>query len=276
MPLICVPESLTGRAGSCQTGRMGERTAVVTGATGAIGRELVTELLTRGMSVVALCRDPARLGELTDDPRVRAVRWDQGEGSEPPGEVREAARVDVLVHTAGVAPVTPVADTTVAGLTRLMSINVVSAAVLTATLLPALRATGGHVVLVNSAPGLRGVPGWSGYLGSKSVLRVLADSLRVEEPALRVTTVYPGAVATDLLREVRHARGQEYDPDRAVGVRSPARSHRLRHRSRSRAPHPGRRTSSTLPGRGRTPHRCHPPRSRSQRPPRPRRSCTHR
>src|SRR5690606_14968856 len=139
---------------------------------------------------------------------------------------------------------------------------------LTATLLPALRATGGHVVLVNSAPGLRGVPGWSGYLGSKSVLRVLADSLRVEEPALRVTTVYPGAVATDLLREVRHARGQEYDPDRAVGVRSPARSHRLRHRSRSRAPHPGRRTSSTLPGRGRTPHRCHPPRSRSQRPPR--------
>src|SRR5690606_26274611 len=69
---------------------------------------------------------------------------------------------------------------------------VVSAAVLTATLLPALRATGGHVVLVNSAPGLRGVPGWSGYLGSKSVLRVLADSLRVEEPALRVATVYPG------------------------------------------------------------------------------------
>ncbi len=39
---------------------------------------------------------------------------------------------------------------------------------------------------------------------------------------IRVTTVYPGAVATDLLRAVRVERGQPYDPDRAVGVHSAA------------------------------------------------------
>lgn len=201
---------------------MVERNAVVTGAGGQIGAALVAQLLDRGMSVVALGRDRERLHEVGAHPRVRVVLWDQGVGAEPPGELGELSRVDALVHVAGVAPVTPVATTTAAELTRLMSVNVVSAGALTAALLPALRAAGGHVVFVNSSAGLRGVPGWSGYLGSKSALRHLADALRSEEPMIRVTTVYPGAVATDLLRAVRVERGQPYDPDRAVGVHSAA------------------------------------------------------
>jgi NAD(P)-dependent dehydrogenase (short-subunit alcohol dehydrogenase family) len=98
-------------------------------------------------------------------------------------------------------------------------VNVSGPASLTRALLPALRAARGRIVFVNAAPGLRGVPRWSAYTASKAALRELADSLREEERphGLRVTTIYPGGVRTELLRKVREGLGVPYDP--AVTVR---------------------------------------------------------
>jgi short-subunit dehydrogenase len=43
----------------------------------------------------------------------------------------------------------------------------------------------------------------TGYAASKFALRAIAESLRDEEPSLRVTTVYPGPTATDMQRTVQ-------------------------------------------------------------------------
>lgn len=182
------------------------------------------EFLRRNFSVVAIGRDPNQLAELEAHRKLRVVQWDQGQGGDVPQELSSLARVDVLVHNAGVAPIKMVADTTATDLAHLMSVNLTSAATLTAALLGALRTARGHVVFVNSSAGLRGVPGWSGYLGSKSALEDLADSLRSEErgSGLKVTTVFPGAVATDLLRQVREGHGRQYDPEQCVGTASAA------------------------------------------------------
>lgn len=61
-------------------------------------------------------------------------------------------------------------------------------------------------------------------MGSKSALEDLADSLRSEErgSGLKVTTVFPGAVATDLLRQVREGLGSQYDPEQCVSAASAA------------------------------------------------------
>lgn len=48
--------------------------AVVTGATGCLGRWLVRSLLERGREVTALCRDPEALADLAH-PRLRGVAW---------------------------------------------------------------------------------------------------------------------------------------------------------------------------------------------------------
>lgn len=196
---------------------------MVTGATGGIGTALVDELLGRDFSVIAVGRRLDRL-EVEPRQRLRTVQWDQSQGGEVPRELSSLTRVDVLVHNAGVAPITTVADTVATDLARLMSVNLTSAATLTAALMGALRATRGHVIFVNGSPGLRGVPGWSGYAGSKSALTVLADSLRHEERAsgVKVTTAFPGAVATDLLKQVREGRGDQYDPDQCVSAASAA------------------------------------------------------
>ena len=70
--------------------------------------------------------------------------------------------------------------------------------------------------------GLHAVPNWSAYVASKAALTELAASLRLEEAAhgVRVTSIYPGGVATELLRKVRGALGRPYDPAACVSPAS--------------------------------------------------------
>ncbi|MEV1172622.1 SDR family NAD(P)-dependent oxidoreductase [Nonomuraea sp. NPDC049784] len=190
---------------------------LVTGATGGIGVALVGALVEAGHQVTAVGRDVGRLD-------VRGIEADLAE----PGTLAAAMRtledagqladVQALVHCAGISPVASVADADSETLRRTLAVNVGSAAELVRLTLPALRRSRGHVVFVNAAPGMSGVARWSAFVGSKAALRELADSLREEEATygVRVTTVYPGATATDLLGEVRSAFGRPYDPGRCI------------------------------------------------------------
>ncbi len=88
----------------------------------------------------------------------------------------------------------------------------VAVAELTRLVLPALRAADGTVVFVNSGAGRRAAaPGGGSYAASKHALVAVAEALRLEEPQVRVTTVFPGRVDTDMQRELRAYEGGEYD-----------------------------------------------------------------
>ncbi|MFD1937628.1 SDR family NAD(P)-dependent oxidoreductase [Nonomuraea mangrovi] len=77
------------------------------------------------------------------------------------------------------------------------------------------------MVPVSASPGMRAVPGWSAFVGSKAALREPADSLRQEEAGngVRVTSAYPAATATDRLREIRAAFGRPYDAQACISPR---------------------------------------------------------
>ena len=123
--------------------------------------------------------------------------------------------LDVLVHSAGVASsLESVADTPADEWRYLLEVNLIAAAELTRLLLPALRAAGGHVVFLNSGAGMRVNPGWTPYAASKFGLRALADGLRLEEPSLRVTSVFPGRIDTDMQRDIVAIEGAEYNPSK--------------------------------------------------------------
>lgn len=185
------------------------RTAVVTGATGGIGSAVVRALVDRGYRVLAVGRSAGALAEL---PGVEPVVLDLARPFALPDALAELDRLDVFVHAAGIADVASVADSDPALWQRTLAVNLTGPAELVRGLLPALRAAAGRVVFVNIAPGTHAVPNWSAYVASKAALRELADSLRAEEHAIRVTTVYPAGVDTPLLREVRTAFGRPYDP----------------------------------------------------------------
>ncbi|WP_188188746.1 SDR family NAD(P)-dependent oxidoreductase [Nonomuraea sp. SYSU D8015] len=184
---------------------------LVTGATGGIGTALVGALVKAGHQVTAVGRGVGRLG-------VPGIEADLAEPGTIAAAVGELGDVQALVHCAGVSPIAAVADTDPETWERVLAVNVASAAELVRLALPGLRRSRGHVIFVNASPGMTGVPRWSAFVGSKAALRELADSLREEEAAhgVRVTTVYPAATATELLREVRSAFGRPYDPERCI------------------------------------------------------------
>lgn len=195
----------------------------VTGATGGIGSAVVAALAQAGHEVTAIGRDPDRLRSL---PIVRAVVADLARPDRLADAVPPPERLDALVHCAGIslAAITPVGEGDPGVWKETMAVNAVSAAELTRIALPGLRRSRGHVVFVNSAPGVRAVPRWAAFAASKAALTELADALRLEElsAGVRVTTLYPGGTATEHLRQVRAGFGGSYEPDRLIRPESVA------------------------------------------------------
>jgi NADP-dependent 3-hydroxy acid dehydrogenase YdfG len=186
---------------------------VITGATRGIGRAVVDALA--GDELVLIARSPGPLAELAASlPAARAVPVDLAEPAGLGAAVAAAGvpdRLDGIVHAAGIATNGRVDGLDPAAWRRQLDVNVVAVAELTRAYLPALRAARATVVMVNSGAGLAVKrPGGAAYAASKFALRALADGLRLEEPDLRVTTVFPGPVATDMQVDLRAYMGVEY------------------------------------------------------------------
>ena len=190
------------------------RTHLLTGAGSGIGRLVAERLLARGETVLAVARSDRRATEMAADlPGLTTLVADLAEtgsvealGEQLPG------RLDSVVHAAGVVELGAVADLTASAWTEQLTVNLVAPAVVTRVALPALRAARGTVVLLNSGAGLRANPQWAAYAASKHGLRALADSLRAEEPDVRVTSVFPGRTATAMQEAVHEQEGTAYDP----------------------------------------------------------------
>lgn len=192
-------------------------THLLTGAGSGIGAALARRLAERGDDLLLLARSEKRGAELVAQfPGSRAVVADLAD----PAGVGEAIqkqghpeRVDSLVHLAGVVELGAVGEMQADVWSHTMDVNLLAPAELTRALLPELRAARGHVVFVNSGSGLRANPRWAAYAASKHGLKALADALRAEESAngVRVTSVYPGRVATPMQEKVHEQEGKEYD-----------------------------------------------------------------
>lgn len=183
---------------------------LLTGAGSGIGRELARRLRDRGDELVLVVRDPAKVaGEFPD---ARLLVADLGDASAV-AALALPDRLDSVVHVAGVVELGTVAELDAAAWTDQLAVNLVAPALLTRAALPALRAAGGTVVLVNSGAGLRANPGWGAYAASKFGLRALADALRAEERehGVRVSSVFPGRTATPMQEKVHRQEGKEYD-----------------------------------------------------------------
>lgn len=187
---------------------MSRPVALITGASRGIGlaiaRDLGTDhhILVGGTDVdrVAAVVDELPSAEpfvveLTDLPALTAA-------------VADVSRLDVLVHSAGITINGPVAEVSHDAWVKVLMVNVVAVADLTRLTLPALRAARGQVIAVNSGAGYTSKPTTGLYSASKFALRALTDALREEERGtVRVTSIHPGQVDTDMQRDLQSWRG---------------------------------------------------------------------
>ena len=188
-------------------------TLLVTGASRGIGAA-TARALSADHDLLLVGRDTATLETVARG--CRSARVVTADLATAEGVATAAAGIDTLdglVHSAGVAELGRVDESNTEQWRHQYEVNVVAVVELTRVLLPALRAVGGHVVVVNSGAGTTAKPGWGAYSASKFALRAFTDTLRGEEPALRVTSVHPGRVDTGMQRGIVAAEGNNYNPD---------------------------------------------------------------
>lgn len=188
-------------------------TYLITGATRGIGRAVVDELADDDLLLAA--RDGEALDTLCKSlPSARPMRVDLAQPDAIADALSAAGmpqRLDGVVHSAGINHLGRIAELDPAAWTELFAVNVTAVAELTRLVLPALRNARGTAVFVNSGSGRRVAgPGSGAYSASKFALTALAEAVRLEEPDVRVTTVFPGRVATDMQRQLRAYERGEY------------------------------------------------------------------
>src|SRR6185437_7319186 len=179
--------------------------AVVTGASRGIGLAVTRALVASGAQVVAGARkSSAGLEELAADGAVRIVEADLAEPSEPARLAALAGdRIDILVNNVGGArPRTGgFLSITDEDWAATLNLNLMAAVRATRGVLPVMMAARrGAIVNVCSVNSVLSDPAVMDYSAAKAAMAGFSKALSIEVGSLgiRVNTVSPGPVATDL------------------------------------------------------------------------------
>jgi len=178
---------------------------IVTGASRGLGLALARALDQRGWRLIVDARDAEALEGATD--ALEGVVAVAGDVADPEhrGALVEAAgdRIDLLVNNAsllGPSPQPALAAYPLAELARVYEVNVLAALALTQTALPRL-ASGAAILNVSSDAAVEPYEGWGGYGSSKAALEQLTAILAAEHPGLRIYTVDPGDMRTQMQQD---------------------------------------------------------------------------
>ncbi len=191
------------------------RTAVVTGAAGGMGRALSLSLAQRGCHLALADVNEAGLAETADLARPHHVqvschRLDVGDAEAIAAfpEVVLAAHdgIDLLFNNAGVAAEGTFEQISEADYEWLFNINFYGVVRMTRALLPVLQQSDdARIVNTSSVWGILAPPGLTAYGASKFAVRGFSESLRHELDGTNVgvTVVHPGGVATRIVQDAR-------------------------------------------------------------------------
>ncbi|GAA3409920.1 (S)-benzoin forming benzil reductase [Paenibacillus hodogayensis] len=194
---------------------------IVTGASKGLGQAMLRQLMEPGHRLVGIARSGA--GSLMEEAALKGagLEWISGDVGDASAldEMMEKALAGVepgeadticLINNAGmVEPIAPAAVAAGMDLARNVSVNLIAPVVLTAAF---LRLTADwkadrRVLNISSGAGRKAYSGWSAYCASKAGLdmftRCVGEEQRHETDGIRILSVAPGVVDTDMQRDIR-------------------------------------------------------------------------
>ena len=173
------------------------------GASEGLGRALAHRLSSSGAELILSARDSDRLATLQAELPGQSdiVTVDVRDSAAVDSAVKEAGRIDGVIYLAGVYWPTKSADWDPDQVEAMFDINLTGAARVLGRVVPAFAAEDrGHVVIIGSLSGFRGLPGSIGYGASKSGLMHLAEDIHADlhRTGVKVQLVNPGFIKSRL------------------------------------------------------------------------------
>ncbi|MCB1308296.1 MAG: SDR family oxidoreductase [Leptospiraceae bacterium] len=187
---------------------------VITGASSGMGAAAAKDLAGMGAKVALGARRKDRLESLVKEIRQAggdavAVATDVARMDDVKKLVDTAkeqyGRVDVVFNNAGLMPLSPLESLKIDEWDQMVDVNIKGTLYGIAAALPYMKAQkSGHIINVSSVYGHIVVATGAVYCATKHAVRAISEGLRqeVKEYNIRVTTISPGAVDTELTQHI--------------------------------------------------------------------------
>ncbi len=215
-----------------------DKVVLITGASSGIGAGLARELASAGARVLLGARRIDRLEELAEEIRASGGAAEIAEldvtnrnsvNAFAEYAIRLWGRVDVLINNAGIMPLSPMTALKLDEWDAMVDVNIKGVLWGIGSVLPIMEnQQSGQIINIASIGALQVVPTAAVYCATKFAVRAISDGLRQENSCIRVTTVNPGVVESELadsitdettasiIREYRQVALQPVDIARAV------------------------------------------------------------
>ena len=181
------------------------KVALVTAAATGIGQSIAVSLARQGARVFITGRSEKSLNEAAAQHEgITALVADVGR-TEDVTRVLDAIRertgqLDIVVNNAGMAPITPLAQQTLAEFDRVININLRAVVDIGVQALPLLQASKGSIINISSAVANNPLPGMSVYSASKAALKTLSIvwAKELAKDGIRVNSIAVGPIETPI------------------------------------------------------------------------------
>lgn len=190
-----------------------EKVAIITGASGGIGRSISLRLAREGVHLVLIGRDESKLKNICREGRKKNIIAEYLISDfNQEFEVQEVIKriktsfpvINILAYCAGIFKFDTIKEYTYPGVQELFNVGVIAPYILTKYLLPLFEAKAGYIFFINSTAGLISKAKTGIYSATKFALRAIADSIRQEanENGIRVMSIYLGRTSTPMQQKI--------------------------------------------------------------------------
>lgn len=201
------------------------KTALITGAGKGLGRALAIALAQEGVNIGLVARTEKDLLTVAEELKQYNIKTaiatgDVSDLASIEGAVQqiksELGPIDILINNAGIGAFGSFLELEVSQWEDIIKVNLMGVYYTTRTVFQEMMDRKvGDIINISSTAGLKGGPVSSAYSASKAGLIALSESLMQEgrKHNIRVTTMVPSTVATDMAKELKLTDG---NPDRVM------------------------------------------------------------